>query len=43
MKRGHVTGSKRERTGASDWYKQIEEAAIRKVEAQWQAKQQATK
>jgi hypothetical protein len=24
MKRGHVTGTKRERTSASDWYKQIE-------------------
>ena len=26
MKHGHVTDTKRERTGASDWYKQIEEA-----------------
>ena len=40
MKRGHVTGTKRERRGASDWYKQIEEAMIRKIEAEWQAKQQ---
>jgi hypothetical protein len=43
MKRGHVTGTKRERRGASDWYKQIEEATIRKIEAEWQAKQQASK
>ena len=43
MKRGHVTGTKRETTGASDWYKQIEEATIRKIEAEWQAKQQASK
>lgn len=43
MKRGHVTGSKRERTGASDWYKQMEEANIRKIEAEWQARQQASK
>jgi hypothetical protein len=39
MKRGHVTGHKRERKGASDWYKQIEEEWIKKVEAEWQAKQ----
>jgi len=43
MKRGHVTGTKRERRGASDWYKQIEEESIRKVEAQWKAQQQASK
>ncbi|HEY5865857.1 MAG TPA: hypothetical protein VI542_09985 [Candidatus Tectomicrobia bacterium] len=43
MKRGHVTGTKRECRGASDWYKQIEEATIRKIEAEWQAKQQASK
>ena len=35
MKRGHVTGTKRERQGASD--------TIRKIEAEWQAKQQASK
>ena len=40
MKRGHVTGTKRERKGASDWYKTIEEENIRKIEAEWQAKQQ---
>jgi hypothetical protein len=34
MKRRHVTGHKKERKGASDWYKAIEEEAIRKVEAQ---------
>jgi hypothetical protein len=28
MKRGHVTGTKHERKGISDWYKQIEEANI---------------
>ena len=39
MKRGHVVGTKRERKGASDWYKQIEEANIRRIEAEWQAKQ----
>lgn len=39
MKHGHVKGTKRERKGASDWYKAIEEANIRKIEAEWQAKQ----
>ena len=39
MKRGHVTGHKKERKGSSDWYKQIEEENIRKIEAAWQAKQ----
>ena len=43
MKRGHVIGTKRERKGAGDWYKQIEEATIRKIEAEWQATQQASK
>jgi len=40
MKRGHLTGRKKERKGASDWYRQIEEGHIRRVEAEWQAKQQ---
>ena len=40
MKRGYVTGTKRERKGAGDWYKQIEEEHIRRIEAEWQAKQQ---
>jgi hypothetical protein len=40
MKHGHVKGTKKERTGASDWYKQIEEENIRKIEAEWQKKQQ---
>jgi hypothetical protein len=39
MKRGHVIGTKKERKGASDWYRQIEEENIRKIEAAWQAKQ----
>jgi hypothetical protein len=40
MKHGHVTGHKKERKGASDWYKQIEEENIKRIEAEWQAKQQ---
>lgn len=40
MKRGHVTGAKRERKGASDWYKTIEAENLKRIEAQWQAKQQ---
>ena len=43
MKHGHVTGHKQERKGASDWYKQIEEENIRRIEAEWQAKQAASK
>jgi len=38
VKRGHVTGTKKERKGA-DWYKHIEEENIRRIEAEWQAKQ----
>jgi hypothetical protein len=41
MKYGHVTGEKKERKGATDWYKHIEEENIRKIEAEWQARQQA--
>lgn len=40
MKRGHVTGSKRERTGTSDWYTMIEAEHLKRIEAEWQAKQQ---
>ena len=39
MKRGHVTGTKREKQGSQDWYKAIEEEHIRKIEAEWQAQQ----
>jgi hypothetical protein len=38
--RGHCRGTKKERKGSQDWFKQIEEATIRKIEAEWQAKQQ---
>lgn len=40
MKRGHVTGSKPEPKGASDWYREIEEENIRRIEAEWAAKEQ---
>ena len=39
MKHGHVTGTKKERKGASDWYKAIEEENIRRIEAEWQKQQ----
>ena len=39
MKRGHVTGNKKERKGHNDWYKAIAEENIRRVEAEWAAKQ----
>ena len=39
MKRGHVTGTKKERQGSTDWYRKIEEEHIRRIKAEWQAKQ----
>ncbi len=39
MKRGHVVGTKTERKGNADWYRAIEEENIRRIEAEWQAKQ----
>src|SRR5207249_6673165 len=42
MKRGHVTGNKKERSGKGNnwWYQTPEaEAMIRKLEAGWQARQ----
>ena len=35
MKRGHVTGTKREKKGASDWYKAIQEEHLKRIEAAW--------
>ena len=43
MKRGHCTGHKVEKKGSADWYRKIEEENIRRIEAKWQAKQQASK
>jgi hypothetical protein len=43
MKRGHVTGHKPERPGKGNnwWYQTSEaEAIMRKLEAEWEAKQQ---
>ena len=40
MKHGHVTGHKKERKGASDWYRKIEEENIRRIEAEWQKQSQ---
>ena len=41
MKRGHVTGHKKERSGKGWWYQTPEaEAMIRQMEAEWEAKQQ---
>jgi hypothetical protein len=39
MRKGHCKGTKKERKGASDWYRQQEEDNIRRIEAEWQAKQ----
>jgi hypothetical protein len=43
MKHGHVTGTKREKKGATGWYRAIEEENLRKIEAEWTAKQAAKK
>ena len=40
MKRGHCTGQKKERKGSTDWYKAIEAENLKRIEAEWQAKQQ---
>ena len=42
MKRGHCTGKKQERKGSTEWYRQIEEAHIRRIEATWHAQQPST-
>jgi hypothetical protein len=34
MKRGHVTGTKRETQGSQDWYRQHEAAHLARIEAQ---------
>jgi hypothetical protein len=41
--RGHCRGTKKERKGAQDWFKKIEEANIRRVEQAWAAKQASAK
>lgn len=41
MQHGHVTGNRRGSHRDQAWYKVQEEANIRKIEAEWQAKQQA--
>jgi len=43
MKRGHVTGTKRERSGkVNNWWYATEEVQelLRKLDAEWEAKQQ---
>ena len=39
MKYGHVVGTKKEKKGAQDWYRVHEEENIRRIEAEWAAKQ----
>ena len=36
---GHVTGHKKERKHAQDWYREREEELIRQVEREWQERQ----
>ena len=40
MKHGHVTGTKREKKASQDWYRAIEAENLKRIEAEWQAKQQ---
>src|SRR5215471_11974307 len=40
MKMGHVTGNKKERKGSSDWYREIQEAHLARIEAEFSAKAQ---
>ena len=39
MKRGHVTGHKKERKGSQDWYHAIEQANIERITREWEARQ----
>ena len=39
MSRGHVTGLKKEKKGASDWYRAIEQANIDRITKEWEARQ----
>ena len=41
MNRGHVTGHKKERKGATDWYRDIEQANLERIEREWQAREAA--
>jgi hypothetical protein len=43
VKRGHVTGHKKERKGASDWHKKIYEENLARIEKEWQEKQKQGK
>lgn len=39
---GHVTGHKRERKPAQPWWAEEEEENIRRIEAEWQARQKTS-
>ena len=41
MKFGHRYSDRKQSAKDSEWYRQIEEENIRKIEAEWQAKQSA--
>ena len=42
MQRGHVTGTKRERTPAAPWWAEAEERRIQAVEREWAEKDKHT-
>jgi len=41
MRYGHVTGHKKERKGATDWYREIEQANIDRITKEWQEREAA--
>jgi hypothetical protein len=41
--RGHCRGHKKEKKGSQDWYGPIAEEWIKKIEAEWETKQQPVK
>ena len=41
MRRGHVTGHKKEKQDSQRWYDAIQEEHLKRIEAEWAAKQQA--
>jgi len=41
MSRGHVTGHKKERKGAGEWYKAIQAEHLARIEREWALKEAA--
>jgi hypothetical protein len=43
MKMAHPTGHKKEKKGSTEWYKAIEAENLKRIEAEWEARQKASK